>query len=112
MTENDIQKCLLSYGFFPMTLILKELEENEFFEECLLILNSMNNYRERFKIVEECIPTKYSKEFEKEYYSYFKKIDDNGVLLAKENIKYYLKEIKIKLNLKSLKLCHGLTKMQ
>jgi len=31
MTENNIHKCLISHGFFPMTLILKELEkENRF----------------------------------------------------------------------------------
>lgn len=97
MKENDIHKCLISFGFFPMTLILKELEKEDRFEECNSILNAMTAYREKFSIVEDDIPTKWSEFFEKEYYSYFSKLDSNGGLLAKSNIKYILKEIKERL---------------
>lgn len=100
MTENDIHKCLISYGFFPMTIILKELEDKEDYETCALILKSMNVYRERFKLVTDDIPTQWSKEFEKEYYNYFKKINSEGELLAKNNMEYYLKDIKERLNIK------------
>ena len=99
MLENEIHKCLIYFGFFPMTLIIKELEYQEKFEECCQILNAMNTYRKRFTIVEDDIPTQWSEKFEKEYYSYFKKLDDNGELLAKGNMNYYLKEIKQKLKL-------------
>lgn len=99
MTENDIHKCLISYGFFPMTLVLKELEQENRFEECNIILKAMLSYRERFKIVEDDIPTQWSEDFEKEYYSYFKKLDDKGELLARGNTDYYLRDIKNRLKL-------------
>jgi hypothetical protein len=97
LTENDTHKCLISYEFFPMTKILQELEQVERFEECNIILNTMNNYRERFKIVTDDIPTQYSKDFENEYYSYFKKLDDNLQLIARSNIEYYIADIKKRL---------------
>ena len=99
MTELDVHKCLISYGFFPFTLILKDLEKDSRFEECSTILNAMNSYRQRFKIVEETIPTQWSKEFEDEYYSYFTKLDENLQLIAKSNIQWYLKDIKQRLKL-------------
>lgn len=99
MTENDIHKCLISYGFFPMSLVLKELEKENRFEECSEILKAMLSYRERFKIVEDDIPTQWSEEFEKEYYSYFKKLDTKGELLARGNTDYYLRDIKNRLKL-------------
>lgn len=99
MEENNIHKCLISYGFFPFTIILKELEEQDRFEECGIILRAMTSYRKKFKLVEDDIPTKWSDSFENEYYSYFKKIDENGILLAKSNILYYLKDIKQRLKL-------------
>lgn len=94
MTENDIHKCLISYGFFPMTLILKELEKDNRFLECEVILKSMLSYREKFTIVEYDVPTQWSEEFEKQYYSYF----DNHYLV-KENMTYYLKDIRSRLKL-------------
>lgn len=99
MTENDIHKCLISHGFYPMTLILKELEKENRFYECNEILKAMLSYRERFKIVEDYIPTQWSKEFEKEYFSYFKNVGDDGELLTKGNLEYYVKDIKVRLEL-------------
>ncbi len=94
MTENDIHKCLISYGFYPMTLILKELEKENRFEECNEILKAMLSYRKRFTIVEDDIPTRWSKEFEKQYYSYF-----NNHPLVSSNMDYYLKDIRDRLKL-------------
>jgi hypothetical protein len=94
MTENDIHKCLISHGFYPMTLILKELEKENRFLECEVIFKAMLSYREKFKIVKDDIPTQWSEEFEKQYYSYF-----NNHYLVKENIPYYLKDIRSRLKL-------------
>lgn len=99
MTTNDVQKCLISYGFFPMTLVLRELELAERFEECKIILGAMLDYRKRFTIVSEDIPTQYSKEFEQEYFSYFSKLDDKYELIAKSNLEYYVGDIKKRLQL-------------
>lgn len=77
MHEIDIHKCLISYGFYPMTLVLKELEKEEKYEECDTIFNAMTSFKEKFKIVEYNTPTSWSKDFEKEYLSYFKKTDKN-----------------------------------
>lgn len=99
MDKNSIQKCLLSYGFYPMTLILKELEAQDRFEECKEILDAMQDYRQRFSIVEDDIPTKWSEEFEKEYFSYFKNLDEHEELLIKSCLSYYIKDIKGRLNL-------------
>ena len=94
MTERDIHKCLISFGFYPMTLILKELEGHQRFEECSIILNAMNSYRKRFYIVEDDIPTKWSEEFKKEYYSYF-----SNHPLVDDNIEFYLDDIRKRLAL-------------
>jgi len=99
MTQNDIQKCLVSYGFYPMTLVLKELEVQNRFEECSEILNAMQDYRIRFSIVEDNILTQWSEEFEKEYLSYFKNVGDDDRLLIESNLKYYIKDIKSRLSL-------------
>lgn len=94
MTEKDIHKCLISYGFYPLTLILKELEHKNRFEECSIILNAMMSYRERFKLVEEDIPTKWSEEFKKEYYSYF-----SNHPLVDNNVELFLQDIRKRLAL-------------
>ena len=99
MTENDIHKCLLSYGIYPMTLILKELEEENRFETCAFILKAVLSYRVKYPIIEDDIPTQWSEDFEKEYYSYFKALSPEGNLLARENMEYYLKDIKKRLQL-------------
>lgn len=96
MTDTNIHKCLVSYGFFPMTLILKELESIDEFEKCSVILSGMVSYREKFKIVEDYGPTSWSEDFEKEYYSLFKKNAD----IAKNNMEFYLNDIKKRLCLK------------
>ena len=100
MTENDVHKCLISYGFYPMTLIIKELEQQDRFEECLIIHSAMLVYRKRFTIVEDDIPTRWSEEFEKEYFSMFKVVSDSGRLLIEDNLEYYLKDIKRRLDIK------------
>jgi hypothetical protein len=97
--ENDIHKCLVSYGFFPMTLILKELEEEENYEMCDVILKCMNTFSSRFKVIGDEVPTQWSQEFEDEYYGYFKNLNSEGELLAKDNIIYYLQDIRKRLNL-------------
>ena len=99
MTELDVHKCLFSYGTYPMTIILHHLEVEDRFEDCKLILESMNSYRARFKHVTEELPTKWSKEFEKEYFSYFKKMNEEGQLIARENLEYYVRDIKQRLKL-------------
>lgn len=99
MTELDIHKCLFSYGTYPMTMILHHLEMEDRFEDCQLILDSMTSYKAKFKNVTDELPTKWSKEFEEEYFSYFKKISPEGELLAKGNLEYYIKDIMKRLKL-------------
>jgi len=100
MTELEIHKCLLSYGFYPMTLVLDQLESIEDYETCDKILKAMISYREKYKLVEEDIPTKWSKEFEKQYLSYYKNVDSDGQLLIIGNLEYYLNDIKKILDIK------------
>lgn len=100
MTELDAHKCLLSYGFFPMTKVLKKLEKGERYEDCDVILKSMITYREKYKLVEDYIPTQWSQEFEDLYFSYFEKVDETEKLIAKGNLKYYIDDIKKRLSLK------------
>lgn len=99
MNEQDIQKCLISYGIFPMTKILKKLEKQQRFEECDIILKSMISYREKFHLTEDDIPTQWSQEFEDLYFSYFENIDETEKLIAKQNLKHYLEDIKKRLYL-------------
>lgn len=99
MQETDVHKCLISYGFYPMTLIIKSLEEDNRFEECAIILDAMLSYRKRFSIVEDEIPTRWSKDFEKEYLSLFKTVSESGRLLIEDNLEYYLKDIRQRLKL-------------
>lgn len=99
MKESDVHKCLFNYGFFPMTIILKKLEEKERYQECNLILKSMISFRERFKDVWGEASTKWSKDFENKYYSYFDGINTASVKVAKNQIKLNLKDIKQRLKL-------------
>lgn len=98
-TENDVQKCLLSYGFFSMTKILKELEEEDRFEECQAILDAMINFKERFIVFKDRLPLQWSEKMEQEYYKYFSNLTDEGELVAKQNLEWYLKDIKKRLKL-------------
>jgi methenyltetrahydromethanopterin cyclohydrolase len=97
MTENDVHKCLMSYGVFPMTTILKELEEQNRFEECHIIHSSILSYINRYPSIVGHIKTQWSKDFEKEYYAYFK--NEEYKQIAKENLEWYLKDIKKRLQL-------------
>jgi len=54
----------------------------------------MLSYREKFKIVEDEIPTQWSEKFEEDYYNYF-----SNHYLVKSNMKYYIKDIKNRLKL-------------
>ena len=94
MTENDVHKCLISNGFYPMVLVLKELEKQERFEECKFILDAMNSYKERFNVEHD---TFHSKKLEEEYFSYYKEY--HFLELAKNNVNYYIKDIKNRLKL-------------
>lgn len=96
MTETDIHKCLISSGIYPMTSILEELEKQNRFEECGLILKAMKTYRERFKIVPDYIPMRHSEKFKKEYYSYFKGAEKS---LIENSLNYHIKNIKDRLKL-------------
>lgn len=96
MTEIAITKCLASYGFYPFTIILRELEQQDRFEECARILEVMNAYRERFSIVEDDIPTQWSEKFEEEYYGYFKAVNRERM---KSNVEEYIKDIKNRIKL-------------
>lgn len=96
MKERDVYRCLLSYGFYPMTLVLKDLEKEDRFEECNFILEAMNSYKEKIKlddIVE--ISTKWSEDYKKEYYTYF----GWEIELIENNLNYYIKDIKNRLKL-------------
>jgi len=97
LTENDIHKCLLSYGIYPMTLILKELETENRFEACAFILKAVLSYRAKYVNIIDDIPTQWSEDFEKEYYDYFK--SDEHREIAKSNLEYYIKDIKKRLGL-------------
>lgn len=99
MKELDVHKCLISHGFFPMTKVLKKLEKDERYEDCDIILKSMLSYREKFHLVEDHIPTKWSQDFEDLYFSYFEKVDETGKLTAKGNLKFYVDDIKKRLQL-------------
>lgn len=94
MTENDLHKCLLAHGFYPMVLVLRELEKQERFEECTIILDAMNSYKERYNVEYD---TFYSKKLEEEYFSYYKEY--RFLELAKSNVEYYIKDIKNRLKL-------------
>lgn len=96
MTEIAITKCLASYGFYPFTIILRELEQQDRFEECAKILEVMNAYRERFSIVEDDIPTQWSEKFEQEYFSYFKFENRERMEM---NVKDYILDIKNRIKL-------------
>lgn len=96
MTEKEIHKCLISTGFYPMTVVLKDLEKQNRFEECAIILNAMKSYREKYKIVTDEIPTKWSEDFQKEYYSYFNTSDRD---LIDDIVSYHVKDIENRLKL-------------
>jgi hypothetical protein len=98
-SELDVHKCLLSYGFFPMLLILREKELKEEYLICAKIKNAIISFKENHPFLGEEYKTKYTEEIEKEYYSYFKRLTFEGELLAKKNIVYYLKDIKQRLNI-------------
>lgn len=95
MTEKDVHKCLISNGFYPMVLVLKELEKQDRFEECKFILDAMNSYKERFNVEYD---TFHSDKLEKEYFSYYK--ESHFLELAKNNVNYYMSDIRNRLNLK------------
>ena len=97
MTEKDVHKCLISTGFYPMTIILQILEKENRFEECVFILESMNSYREKYKIVADEIPTQWSEEFRNQHYRFFKNADKS---LIDNSVDYYVKDIKNRLKLK------------
>lgn len=99
MEELDVHKCLIIYGFFPMTKVLKKLEKEQRFEECDVILKSMVSYRTRIDLKQEDVPTQWSQEFEDLYFSYFEKVDETEKLIAKGNLKFYVDDIKKRLQL-------------
>jgi hypothetical protein len=99
MTEMDVHKCLCSYGVFPMTKVLKKLEKEERFEDCNFILKSMISYREKYHLIKDDIPTKWSREFEDLYFSYFEKVDETAKLIAKGNLMYHICDIEKRLGI-------------
>jgi len=98
MTELKVHQCLISYGNLAMLLVLKELEENEEYEKCAIIKNGIDSWNKKhFSYL--VLDTRYSTEVEKDYYKQFRKITNSEGNIAKENMQYYIREVKQKLEI-------------
>ena len=97
MTEKSIHQAIVSFGILPMTLVLKQLEYEQRFEECLEIKNAIEAFNKRFSYYNH--PTQYSEELEKEYYEAMGELTKTDCKIAKGNMEYYIREINKKLEL-------------
>lgn len=82
MTNSILNECL-QYGNLPIVLILQELEQKEEYDLCIDIAIAIKSYNSSFSTV-------FTAKMEQEYYSEY--------LEAKNHLKYYLKDIRRKLN--------------
>jgi len=96
MEEVEIHRCLISHGFYPMTLVLKELESVNRFEDCSYIYKAMISFKEKYNLFDYAVPTRWSEEFEKFYFNYFSAANKE---LVESNLQYYIKDIKERLRL-------------
>ena len=83
-----------------MTLILKDLEKQERYKECAVIVEAMKSFIIKFNNLPNTTPTKWSKEFEERYYSYFYIGGKDFSWLVTETLKYIKRDINNRLNLK------------
>lgn len=96
MTEIMIHKLLLSYGLLPMMTVLEELVENEDYEKCMLIRDGIASFKEKYSYVlsaEKAITS------EQDYIEYYEDLKRGYSKIAKHNMQYYIKDIKLKLEL-------------
>lgn len=100
MTENDIHKCILSYGLMAFTKLLNELELQERFEECAVLFSALNSFLAKYPFIfENDSFTKWSKEREDKYYEHLMEITKTDGTVAKSNMEFYIKDIKQRLKL-------------
>ena len=101
MEEKEIHKCCLSYGYFSILLLIRELEEEENYLACSYLLRGLKSFIEKYAFLCETWETRYSEELEKNYYKAFKDLVPNGKggKIAKQNMSYYLKDIKKRLGI-------------
>lgn len=80
----------------PVYKVLSELEQKERYEECFELKKGIDSFKERFCFIfsreKEC-------ETEEDYLNYYLQFSDKCGEIIKSNIKYYVKEIKQKLEL-------------
>ncbi len=100
MTEQQIHKQLISFGNLPLTIVIRDLEEEERYLECAQIKNAIESYIMRFPFLAGEFSTVYSEELEDEYLDAFKHYCPDLVIpLARNTIYYYVAEIKKNLGL-------------
>lgn len=99
MIETEIHKCILSYGMIPMSKIIYELELEERYEECAVIFNAFNSFLAQYPAIINESWRKYSQQVEDEWIENIKKVTNTDGSIARDNLKYYLKDIKERLKL-------------
>lgn len=86
-----------------MVLLIRELEEEENYLYCSSLLRGLNSFIEKHAFLCETWETKYSEEVEEDYYRAFKVLCPGGGKIAKQNMRYYLLEIRKRLEIQYTK---------
>lgn len=88
--KENLSKEFLKYGFLPYVWLIKELEQEERYEECSIILEIIKAKSEKFGVK---LPTKYTKEAIELFFNEFKGSKNNGNI-AFANAAYYSDELR------------------
>lgn len=96
MREADIHKLILSFGVLPILEIVRELEVIEKYEECHTLKSAADSFLEKYNL--DFLREKRIKTVE-EYSQYYENLKKGCGEIAKQNIEYYIKECKEKLNI-------------
>lgn len=96
MRELEIHKLLLSYGILPMITVLKELEDKEDYDKCISLRDAIHTYRTKYYFA---FSADKKIETEEDYEDYWNQFGKEYGRIAKSNMKYYIKEIKEKLEI-------------
>ncbi len=99
MTQNDIHKCIISYGLYPLTLVIKELEDSESYEKCAEIKNAVEEYKRKFDYLKTGELERWSIELEMEYFNELTRITKTDGSIVKSNMEWYVKDIKKRLKI-------------
>lgn len=93
--KNTLDKQFMKYGYMPYLLLLHQLEKEEKYEICKIIVDIIMDKSKKYSLQ---LPTKLNHNSLQLFFNSFNKSKNKGAI-AYQNLPYYTKELRDSINI-------------